>query len=86
MLKMKKRKPLKRVNNHEWLAGVCGGIAYAYGLPVVGVRIFFILFMFVLTNPWTYYIGQTLFWFYILFWFLGPEWSSDPEDYDERTA
>lgn len=83
---MKDRKPLRKVDNDSWVAGVCGGIAYAYGLPVTVVRIFFVVFVLILTNPWTYYVGQTLFWFYILFWIFGPDWDSDPRDYDRRTA
>ncbi len=83
---MKQRKPLKAVNREGLIGGVCGGIAYAYGLPVTLVRIFFVLFVLVLTNDWTAYIGQVLFWFYILFWAFGPEWAKDPKDYNSRTA
>ncbi len=83
---MPNRRPLRKVSEDSWIAGVCGGIAYAYGLPVTVVRIVFVIFVFVLTNPWTHYIGSTLFVFYVLFWILGPEWDSDPADYDERTA
>lgn len=83
---MTERKPLRKINDDSWIAGVCGGIAYAYGLPVTFVRIFFFLFVFILTNSYTYYIGQALFLFYVLFWAFGPDWYSDPKDYDRRTS
>jgi len=83
---MQERRPFKKVDDDSWIAGVCGGIAYAYGLPVVMVRIFFVLFVFILTNPFTEYVGQILFWIYILAWIFAPEWDEDPEDYAQRTA
>lgn len=83
---MKKRRPLKMVDNDGWFAGVCGGIAYAYGWPVTIVRIFFFLFALVLSNKWTGYVGQPLLWFYIIFWIFGPEWDKDPKDYHARTV
>ncbi len=82
---METRRPLKMIND-SWIGGVCGGIAYAYGWPVVAVRIFFFLFALVLTNPWSEYIGSALILFYILFWCFGPEWELDPTDYEHRTT
>jgi phage shock protein PspC (stress-responsive transcriptional regulator) len=82
---MQERKPLKKITDDEWIGGVCGGIAYAYGLPVTVIRIIFVIFVLILTNPLADYIGQIFFLFYLLFWFLGPRWEVDPEDYTRRT-
>jgi len=83
---MPERRPFRRIDKDRWIGGVCSGIAYAYVLPVTGVRIFFVLFVFILTNPYTEYVGQILFWVYILAWLFGRDWNQDPEDYTERTS
>lgn len=83
---MRGRKPFKRVNEDYWVAGVCGGIAYAFGIPTLWVRIIVIITLFCFTNSFFHYFGQFVFWFYLLAWFLAPVWGKDPDDYEERTA
>lgn len=36
---MSTRKPYKVMNENAWLLGVCGGISYAYDMPVTFVRV-----------------------------------------------
>src|SRR3989338_624005 len=36
---MVERRKFQRVRQNNWLGGVCGGIAYAFGFPVVLVRV-----------------------------------------------
>ncbi len=80
------RKPFKKVSDHNWVAGILGGIAYTFGLPVLLLRIAFIFFVFILSTPYTNYIGSTLFALYILIWIFGARWDFDPTDYEERTS
>jgi len=80
------RRPFKKVSDdHKWFVGICGGLAYAFGVPVLLVRVGFILLM-LCTNPYLHYIGGLIFSAYILFWIFAPRWDEDPEDYEERTS
>lgn len=83
---MRERKEFKKVEEHGWFGGVCGGIAYSLAIPVLWIRISFFLIVFFLTNPFFDYVGQFLFWFYLLAWAFAPDWDTDPNDYEERTA
>ncbi len=83
---MSERKPFKKVREDGWIGGVCGGIAYAFGIPTLWLRIIVIIVLFCFTNPFFDYLGQFVFWFYLLAWIFGPDWDTDPEDYKERTA
>jgi phage shock protein PspC (stress-responsive transcriptional regulator) len=80
------RRPFKKVNgSHKWFAGVCGGIAYSFGVPALFVRIGFMVFI-LCTNRYLDYIGSLVFGAYILMWIFAPRWTVDPDDYDERTS
>ena len=81
------RRPFKKVSDdHKWLVGICGGIAYAFGIPVLFIRIGCILIFLLGTNPYVDFLGSIVFWMYILFWIFAPRWDKDPLDYEERTA
>lgn len=80
------RRPFKKVSgSHKWFVGICGGIAYAFGIPALFVRIGFIV-LFLCTNRYVDYIGSFVFPAYILIWIFAPRWDVDPDDYDERTT
>lgn len=77
---MVERRKFQRVRQNNWLGGVCGGIAYAFGFPVVLVRVGTLMFLFL-----SAYWGVPVLWIYILTWAFTPKWTSDPEDYSSRT-
>ncbi len=79
---MAERKPLKLIQGHGAIGGVCSGIAYAFGWPVTIVRIVAIIsFILGVGVPFVLYIG-----IYFLLALLGEEWDPDPKDYEARTA
>ncbi len=82
----KDRKPFARIMRDRWIAGVCAGIAYSFKIPVILVRMVFILFVFILTDHWVKYIGYTLFLFYFLSWFFAPILDNELRDYKRRTS
>lgn len=82
----KDRKPFARIMHDRWVAGICAGIAYSLKIPVVLVRVVFILFVLILTDYWVKYIGCTLFSFYLLSWFFAPTLDYEPRDYRKRTS
>jgi len=84
---MNDRRPFKRVRTKDrWIGGVCGGFAYALKIPVLWIRIAFIVLFAVFTNPYVAYVGSAAFWVYVLCWIFAPEWESDLPDYEARTS
>lgn len=68
---------LRAVSEHEWIGGVCAGMAYWLGVPVWLTRLVWactILF-----------VGVGLL-SYILLWIFMPEWEKTPSDYEEVTG
>lgn len=71
------QRQFKRVNNDEWIGGVCGGLAYWLGIPVLIIRLI------VLVSVFGYGVSMIP---YIFLWVFAPRWDHDPEDYDEVTG
>jgi len=69
MGKYMKRK-LKLIEEHSILAGVCGGLAYYFGINVWIVRLLF------------FFIGPSAA-IYLFLWLCLPRWETDPADYAE---
>jgi phage shock protein PspC (stress-responsive transcriptional regulator) len=67
----------KRVSGHEWLGGVCGGIAYSLGIPTWIVRMAVVVFVL------SFGVGIVP---YVLLWIFVPSWENDPRDYNEVTS
>jgi phage shock protein PspC (stress-responsive transcriptional regulator) len=68
------KRQLRRVGDHSWIGGVCGGLAYWLGIPAWLIRLAVtvaILFYGISLLP------------YILLWIFMPAWKKDPEDYEE---
>lgn len=82
------RKPFKKVTRHphSWIAGVCGGLAYSLGIPVLYVRIGAIVALCIFTNGFFDYLGSFVFWGYIIAWIFAPRWAEDPADFEKRTT
>lgn len=69
-------RPIKTVreSGNKILLGVCGGLAYAFGVSVWQMRIlFFVLF----------FGSSSISFFYLMLAFVLPQWEKDPEDYRE---
>ena len=71
-------KALRRSQAHNWLGGVCAGIAYGFGFPVWVMRVLFLVLFFA-------GVGFPIF-LYILLWILMPKWEQEPSDYAERVG
>ena len=69
-------KTLAKIEQDSVVAGVCGGIAYALGIPAWIVRMVTFLLCVFLGFP---LLG------YLLLWVFMPKWHKDPEDYAART-
>lgn len=67
---------LRRVSQHSWVGGVCGGAAYWLGFPAWIVRLALAVAVF------GYGVGLGV---YILLWIFMPEWTQDPADYEAVT-
>ena len=81
------RKPFARVQEHRWLAGVAGGIAYAMGWPVLVVRLIALGIVVVFGgNQPTYYAASLVIIAYVVLWAFSPRWPEEPADYAQRTA
>ena len=68
---------LRRVTEHEWLGGVCAGVAYWLGAPVWLVRFL-----------WAFSVlayGAGIF-LYLFLWIFMPEWEKTPKDYKRITG
>lgn len=65
----------RRVNEHAWLGGVLGGLAYAFGFPTWIVRALFVLLA---TSTAGGFVVA-----YIIVGLLAPKWSTDPADYSQ---
>ncbi len=62
-------------NSHDWLGGVCAGLAYAIGIPIWIVRVIWIF------TVWYYGTGIFV---YIVLTLVVDEWKEDPPDFEER--
>jgi phage shock protein PspC (stress-responsive transcriptional regulator) len=78
------RKPFKRILGENWVGGVCAGLAYAFGCPVLLVRIVVLICM---LGPEIIFgwLGGFLFVVYLIVWALCPKWDEVPVDYYKRT-
>jgi len=76
------RKDFRRVQDNNWVGGVCGGIAYAFGISAILVRVVALVLV-LLSVP---YAAGVVFWGYIIAWACCPIWDEDPADYLERTT
>ncbi|MEA2715375.1 MAG: hypothetical protein QOG91_403 [Candidatus Parcubacteria bacterium] len=70
-MKTKKMRPFRRINDGE-IAGVCAGMAYAFGIPTWIVRVIWFTLLI------CYGVGAVA---YVILWLCVPEWDSDPKDY-----
>lgn len=61
-----------------WIGGVASGIAYALAIPLWLVRVIFVVTFFA-------GIGCPLL-IYFALWFIVPNWSAVPADFEERTG
>jgi len=61
---------------HQWVGGVCAGMAYWLGAPVWLVRL--VWFLMALIS-----IGTLP---YIILWIFLPQWKETPEDFEEITG
>jgi len=79
------RKSFKRIQGENWIGGICGGLAYAFGWPALIVRIIVLVCW---LSPAVFLVQGwgSIFVVYIIAWILAPKWEEIPEDYDERTA
>ena len=80
------RKEFKCVQENNWIGGVCGGIAYAFGVPALLVRIVALLILLLPSVFILEWISGVVFVAYIVAWIFCPNWEEDPEDYTKRTA
>lgn len=83
---MKERKPFQRMNSPEaWVGGVLSGLSYSLGIPVLWVRIVFLIIVFFGSASLVEHVGSILVPLYLLLWWLSPRAGVSPIDYDERT-
>jgi phage shock protein PspC (stress-responsive transcriptional regulator) len=83
---MDERRPFKAVKKEAWIGGVCAGLAYAYGLPVLWLRVAAILLFVAFSNSYVVWMGAAVFWVYVILWIFAPQWKTDPADYEARTT
>lgn len=68
---------LRKVAQHEWIGGVCAGVAYWLGVPVWLTRLAWFCSVFF------YGVGVVV---YILLLIFMPTWDKTPKDYKEVTG
>ena len=68
---------LRKIREGKWLGGICGGVAYRFGLPVWIVRVVW-CFLFLTMGA-----GILL---YMLLWMFMPWWEKTPEDFNKVTG
>lgn len=68
-------RPFRRTTEHYWLAGVCGGLAYTFGIKVWIVRL--AMFLAVWSSL------SIVFWIYLALALFVPEWSNEPADFEQ---
>ena len=65
-------KKLKRMTEHNWIGGVCAGVAYWFGIPTWILRMVWAMLAL------CYGVGIVG---YIALWIFMPRWETDPSDY-----
>ncbi len=68
-------RPFRRTEEHYWLAGVCGGLAYTLGVKVWIVRLLVFLAV--------WFSLSIVFWMYLALALFAPKWSADPSDFEQ---
>lgn len=71
------KRPFRRTRQHRRIGGVCGGLAYAFGIQPVIVR--------VLTILASIFSFSLVFWAYLILWIVADEWDTDPSDFEQVT-
>ena len=64
--------------------GVCAGVAYAIGMRVWLVRMFWFVLAIISGALLGYFNAAVI--IYILFWMFVPDWPRTPEDFEEVTG
>ena len=75
---------LRRIaeHRHRWAGGVCAGVAYWLGIPVLPIRVFWAtIALFGLFSKY-YDFSASL---YIFLWIFLPKWEETPADYGSAT-
>ena len=68
---------LRKIRAGKWLGGICGGVAYRFGIPVWIVRAVWCFLTL------TMGVGLLL---YILLWIFMPKWDTTPKDFIKVTG
>ena len=79
-----KIKAFRCANQHSRVGGVCAGIAYQLRIPPWILRV--LVFLALFTSFFPGRIGGYVFAIYCLLWYFVPEYTKDPDDFNQVTG